>query len=423
MLVAMKPASRPEDRDAVIHELRANTAETAGLESNFSAPELLSFDKPLEIEIQGYDLDALRAASEQVLGLLRASDRFADVESSLERGHPEIQIFFDQERAAALGLTVKQISDQVVGKIRGQVATRYSWRDRKIDVLVRLSEQERQSIAAVQNLIINPQSERPVPLSSVAEIRIAEGPAEIRRADQERVALVQANLAYGDLGSAVTEAEALLAGIQLPYGLTLKITGQSEEMEASFRSLVFALVLAVFLVYLVMASQFESLVHPFVILFSIPLAAAGVALALWLTDTRLSVIVFIGLIMLAGIVVNNAIVLVDLINKLRERGMERFDAIREAARLRLRPIMMTTLTTVLGLLPMALGLGEGSEMRTPMAVTVIGGLLTSTLLTLVVIPVMYSLLDRRKDVTQDAPGQVEKDAASRSGSPHVLQAG
>jgi HAE1 family hydrophobic/amphiphilic exporter-1 len=423
MLVAMKPASSPEDRDAVIHELRANTAETAGLESNFSAPELLSFDKPLEIEIQGYDLDALRAASEQVLGLLRASDRFADVESSLERGHPEIQIFFDQERAAALGLTVKQISDQVVGKIRGQVATRYSWRDRKIDVLVRLSENERQSIAAVQNLIINPQSERPVTLSSVAEIRIAEGPAEIRRADQERVALVQANLAYGDLGSAVTEAEALLAGIQLPYGLTLKITGQSEEMEASFRSLVFALVLAVFLVYLVMASQFESLVHPFVILFSIPLAAAGVALALWLTDTRLSVIVFIGLIMLAGIVVNNAIVLVDLINKLRERGMERFDAIRDAARLRLRPIMMTTLTTVLGLLPMALGLGEGSEMRTPMAVTVIGGLLTSTLLTLVVIPVMYSLLDRRRDVRQDEPARVEKDASSRSGSSHVLQAG
>jgi len=159
----------------------------------------------------------------------------------------------------------------------------------------------------------------------------------------------------------------------------------------------FALGLAIFLVYLVMASQFESLLHPFVILFSIPLAAVGVALALWLTDTRLSVIVFIGLIMLAGIVVNNAIVLVDLINQLRERGLDRLDAIREAARLRLRPIMMTTLTTVLGLFPMALGLGEGSELRTPMAVTVIGGLLTSTFLTLVVVPVMYSLLDRRKD--------------------------
>ncbi len=242
MLVAMKPSASRADQDAVINSLRAEAGETAGLESSFSAPELLSFDKPLEIEIQGYDLDSLRSASEQVLGILRASDRFADVESSIERGHPEIQIFFDQERAAALGLTVKQISDQVVGKIRGRVATRYSWRDRKIDVLVRLSENDRQSISAVQDLIVNPESDFPVPLSAVAEIRIAEGPAEIRRADQERMALIQANLAYGDLGSAVAEAQALLADVKLPYGLSMKITGQSEEMEASFRSLLFALV-------------------------------------------------------------------------------------------------------------------------------------------------------------------------------------
>jgi HAE1 family hydrophobic/amphiphilic exporter-1 len=395
----------------------------AGLETSFSAPELLSFDKPLEIEIQGYDLESLRAASDRVLSILRGSDRFADVESSLERGHPEIQIFFDQERAAALGLTVKQLSDQVVGKIRGRVATRYSWRDRKIDVLVRLSEDERQSISAVRDLIVNPESDRPVPLSSVAEIKVAEGPAEIRRADQERMALVQANLAYGDLGSAVAEAEALLADVRLPYGLSMRITGQSEEMESSFRSLMFALGLAIFLVYLVMASQFESLLHPFVILFSIPLAAVGVALALWLTDTRLSVIVFIGLIMLAGIVVNNAIVLLDLINQLRERGLDRYRAIREAARLRLRPIMMTTLTTVLGLLPMALGLGEGAEMRTPMAVTVIGGLLTSTLLTLVVVPVMYSILDRRKDAGSEAATQAEERAVVEAGQSRMIPAG
>ena len=397
MLVAMAPGSEAGAQEAVVAALRARAGEIAGLEANFTAPELLSFDKPLEIEIQGYDLESLRAASDEALRRLRAADRFADVESSLERGHPEVQIFFDQERAAALGLTVKQISDQVVGKIRGKVATRYSWRDRKIDVLVRLAEDERQSIDAVRELIVNPESERPVPLSSVAEIRVAEGPSEIRRSDQERIALIQANLAYGDLGAGVAEARRALAGMQLPYGLSMRITGQSEEMEASFRSLLFALALAVFLVYLVMAAQFESLLHPFVILFSIPLAAVGVALALWLTDTRFSVIVFIGLIMLAGIVVNNAIVLVDLINQLREAGLERVAAIREAARLRLRPIMMTTLTTVLGLLPMALGLGEGAEMRTPMAVTVIGGLLTSTLLTLVVVPVMYALLDRRAD--------------------------
>lgn len=401
MLVAMKPQASMDDQQRVIGKLRREVQNIAGLDANFSSPELLSFDKPLEIEIQGYDLESLRVASDEVLGRLRQSSRFADVESSLERGHPEIQIYFDQERAAALGLTVKQISDQVVGKIRGRVATRFSWRDRKVDVLVRLSESERQSIAAVRELIINPESQFPVPLSSVAEIRVAEGPAEIRRGNQERLALIEANLAYGDLGSAVTEVESLLADMRLPYGLKMYIKGQSEEMAASFKSLIFALGLAVILVYLVMAAQFESLLHPFVILFSIPLAAVGVALALWLTDTRLSVIVFIGLIMLAGIVVNNAIVLLDLINQLRERGMDRLTAIREGARLRLRPIMMTTLTTVLGLLPMALGLGQGAEMRTPMAITVIGGLLTSTLLTLLVVPVMYSLLDRRQDAAAE----------------------
>ncbi len=398
MLISMKPDSDPEQQQSLIDRLRDTARQVAGLEATFSSPELLSFDKPLEVEIQGYDLASLRETSDQVLKLLRQSDRFADVESSMERGHPEVQIFFDQERAAALGLTVKEVSDQVVGKIRGRVATRYSWRDRKIDVLVRIAEDERQSINAVRDLIINPQSERPVPLSSVAEIVVGEGPAEIRRSDQERVALIQASLAYGDLGTAVTEANALLGEVKLPYGLSMRVTGQSEEMDASFRSLLFALGLAIFLVYLVMASQFESLLHPFVILFSIPLAAIGVAVALWLTDTRLSVIVFIGLIMLAGIVVNNAIVLVDLINQLRARGMERITAIKEAAHLRLRPILMTSLTTLLGLLPMAFGIGEGSEMRTPMAITVIGGLLTSTMLTLLVVPVMYSLLDRRKDL-------------------------
>jgi HAE1 family hydrophobic/amphiphilic exporter-1 len=412
MLISMQPSSTEQEQQSLIARLRERAGQVAGLEATFSSPELLSFDKPLEVEIQGFDLDSLRQVSSQVLALLRQSDRFADVESSMERGHPEVQIFFDQERAAALGLTVKEVSDQVVGKIRGRVATRYSWRDRKIDVLVRISEEERQSINAVRDLIINPQSERPVPLSSVAEIVVGEGPAEIRRSDQERVALIEANLAYGDLGSAVMEANQLLGEVKMPYGLSMRVTGQSEEMSGSFRSLLFALGLAIFLVYLVMASQFESLLHPFVILFSIPLAGIGVAAALWLTDTSLSVIVFIGLIMLAGIVVNNAIVLVDLINQLRARGMERMTAIREAAHLRLRPIMMTTLTTLLGLLPMAFGLGEGSEMRTPMAITVIGGLLTSTMLTLLVVPVMYSLLDRRKDAAFDMDAGLDRDAGS-----------
>ena len=182
----------------------------------------------------------------------------------------------------------------------------------------------------------------------------------------------------------------------MPSGISATVSGQSEEMQASFTSMQFALALAIFLVYLVMASQFESLIHPFVILFTIPLALVGAVLALFVTGTTVNIVALIGVIMLAGIVVNNAIVLVDLINQLRAQGAERFDAIVEAGTARLRPILMTSLTTALGLLPMAMGFGEGSEVRTPMAITVIGGLVGSTLLTLVVIPVVYSLMDRKR---------------------------
>ena len=198
----------------------------------------------------------------------------------------------------------------------------------------------------------------------------------------------------------------------MPLGITAMVSGQNEEMQASFQSMQFALALAVFLVYLVMASQFESLIHPLVILFTIPLALVGAVLALFLTGTTVNVVALIGVIMLAGIVVNNAIVLVDLINQLRASGTEKIEAIMEAGRARLRPILMTTLTTALGLLPMAIGFGEGAEVRTPMAITVIGGLLISTLLTLVVIPLVYSLLDRKKWPVDSAVGSEVVSPAS-----------
>lgn len=210
------------------------------------------------------------------------------------------------------------------------------------------------------------------------------------------MALVSANLAYGDLSDAVAQAQQILSTQVLPASVQARFGGQNEEMEHSFQSLKIALILAVFLVYLVMASQFESLLHPLLILFAVPMALAGSVLGLYITQTHLSVVVFIGLIMLAGIVVNNAIVLVDRINQLRAEGVQKLEAIKVAAKSRLRPIMMTTLTTVLGLLPMALGLGDGSEVRAPMAITVIFGLSLSTLLTLIVIPVLYALFDRKK---------------------------
>ena len=187
----------------------------------------------------------------------------------------------------------------------------------------------------------------------------------------------------------------MIRDIDIPSGLTTEIAGQNEEMDVSFRSLRFALLLAIFLVYLVMASQFESFLHPFVIIFTIPLALIGTVFALWFTGSKISVVVFIGSILLAGIVVNNAIVLIDRINQMRKRGEEKVKAIVESGKQRMRPILMTMLTTSLGLLPLAIGLGEGAEIRAPMAITVIGGLTVSTLLTLIVIPVVYSLLDRK----------------------------
>lgn len=390
ILVNLAPRA---SEDRVVAALRDAAARWPGIEIRFTRPELFDFDTPLEIELSAYDLESLKRVSRQVAARLRSDDRFADVESSLDRGHPEIRIRFDQEKLAALGLTVREASDQVVRKVRGEVATRYSWRDRKVDVLVRAAEEERASLADVTALIVNPESERPVTLGAVAEVTLTEGPAEIRRADQQRIAVVSANLRYGDLGTAVTEARALVADVRLPARSTLRITGQGEEMDAAFDSLLLALALAVFLVYLVMASQFESLLHPLVILFSVPLAGVGAVLALYVTGTTLNVVAFIGLILLAGIVVNNAIVLVDRANQLRDAGATRREALIEAGEARLRPIVMTTLTTTLGLLPLAIGSGEGAEVRAPMAITVIGGLLVSTLLTLVVIPVLYDLMD------------------------------
>jgi HAE1 family hydrophobic/amphiphilic exporter-1 len=367
-----------------------------GVQYEFSRPSLMTFASPLQIEVSGFDLEDLEAVNQVLVSKMQASDRYVDVKTTIEPGNPEIQIIFDQERAASLGLSVRDIADRVVANVRGELATRYTWRDKKIDVLVRSVDTTRASIADIRSLIVNPAAERPVTLEAVAEIKIARGPAEIRRIAQERVAIISANLAYGDLGAAVADANSIINGTPMPQGITAMVSGQNEEMQDSFRSMQFALLLAVFLVYIVMASQFESLVHPLVILFTIPLALVGAVLALFLTGTTVNVVAFIGIIMLAGIVVNNAIVLVDLINQLQAQGLEKTSAIMEAGQARLRPILMTTLTTVLGLLPMAIGFGEGSELRTPMAITVIGGLLVSTLLTLVVIPVVYSLLDRKK---------------------------
>ncbi|HEY4583356.1 MAG TPA: efflux RND transporter permease subunit [Lysobacter sp.] len=396
--IVMADGGSPEVEAAVTEKMRASMGGVPQAQVDFRRPQLFSFSAPLEIELRGQDLESLRLAGDRLTALLRGNPHYADVKSTVEQGFPEIQIRFDQERAAALGLTTRQIADAVVKKVRGDVATRYSFRDRKIDVLVRASESDRASVESIRRLIVNPGTGRaPVTLASVADVVATTGPSEIHRADQVRVAIVSSNLRGIDLGAAIQEVQDLVEKNPLGTDVSMHIGGQGEELGESVRSLLFAFGLAIFLVYLVMASQFESLLHPFVILFTIPLAMVGAVLALLLTRSPVSVVVFIGLILLVGLVVKNAIILIDKVNQLRETGVPKREALVEGARSRLRPIAMTTLCTLFGFLPLALAFGEGAEVRSPMAITVIGGLLVSTLLTLVVIPVVYDRLDRRSD--------------------------
>ena len=381
----------------LIESLRGTMKQWPEAQVDFARPELFALAAPLEIEIEGNNLESIRVAGNRLAELLRQSPHYADVKSTVEQGFPEIQIVFDQDRAAALGLTTRQIADAVVNKVRGNVATRYSFRDRKIDVLVRVQESERASVDDIRRLIVNPSGNKPVELISVADVIATTGPSEIHRADQRRVAIVSANLRDIDLGTAITEVRDMVAKNPLGTDVGMRIGGQGEELGESIKSLLFAFGLAIFLVYLVMASQFESLLHPFVILFTIPLALVGAVAALLLSRSPVSVVVFIGLILLVGLVVKNAIILIDKVNQLREEGVAKRVALVEGARSRLRPIMMTTLCAVFGFLPLALAFGQGAEVRSPMAITVIGGLLVSTLLTLLVIPVVYDLLDRKPD--------------------------
>ncbi|MGH8197899.1 MAG: efflux RND transporter permease subunit, partial [Steroidobacteraceae bacterium] len=394
--ITLAPGTSPAQEAVAIDTLRKRFDALAGVQYQFSRPALFNFASPLEVTITGYDLDRLRSAAEQVRLGMQGSSTFSDIKSTVEAGNPEIQIVFDQERASQLGVTVRELADRVVSSVRGDIATRYKLREKKIDVLVRSVDTRASSVDEIRSLIVNPGSARPLPLSAVADVTVATGPAEIRRSRQQRVAIVTANLASGDLGSAVAELGTIVAGVEMPVGTTAAVSGQSDDMRDSFRSLQFTMLLAVFLVYLVMASQFESLLHPFVILLTIPLALVGSVWAMFLTGTTVNVVAYIGLIMLAGIVVNQSIVLIDAVNQARERGMAKHDAIVEAARLRLRPIIITKLTTILGLLPMAIGLGEGAEIRKPMAITVIGGVAVASFFTLLVIPVVYSLLDRKR---------------------------
>lgn len=383
------------EEERLIKIIREHMTNYSGVQSKISRPTLFSFRTPVEVEISGFSLQNLQSVAREVEGEMAGVPGLFDVKANIQRGNPEVQIIYNRQILSRYGLNILDVASIVRNKVRGDVATEFKEEDRKIDILVRVRDKDKETIDNLRRLVINPGAPIPLPLEAVADIIINEGPSEIRRIDQQRTAIVTANISGRDLGSITGDIFQILSTTDMPDDFTFDITGQNKEMETSLNSLMMAMALAIFLVYIVMASQFESLLHPFIIIFTIPLALIGVLIFLYLFRIPASVVVFLGGIMLAGIVVNNAIVLVDYINQLRARGMEKMEAILMAGKVRLRPILMTTSTTVLGLLPMALGMGDGAEIRTPMAITVIVGLLTSTILTLIVIPTVYSVLDRK----------------------------
>jgi HAE1 family hydrophobic/amphiphilic exporter-1 len=346
----------------------------------------------VEIELRGWDLDLADELAADIRRRVERLEGITDVRVSRREGQPEERLVLDRERIAELGLSVREVGRTLLANVGGLEAGRYREGGDEFPIVVRLRPEDRLTAEDLDNVVVRSPEGAVVPLSTLVERRRARGPVEIERVDSQRVTYVTANLEGGvALGDAVERIRAELDDLELPDDFALLFGGQYEEQQRARRDFTIAVLMALALVYMLMAAQFERFLDPLIVMLSVPMALVGVVPTLLLTGTTLNIQSIMGLVMLIGIVVNNAIVLVDAINLLRrEYAMSAVDAVIEAGRLRLRPILMTTGTTVLGLLPLALGLGTGAEIQAPLARVVIGGLLASTLVTLVLIPVAYS---------------------------------
>ncbi len=393
-------SQRKRSTGEIVDSLRAELSEVGEARVSLGAgdpgEQMLFGGTPIALDIKGHDLTQGKRLAQEVFDLVGAVKGVVEPRISLEEGQPELQVRIDRDKASSLGLNFSQIAQTIRSANAGTVASWFREGGDEYNILVRLRAEDRQTPADLGKMFITSPLGRQISLDTVARVEQGLGPAKIERKGQERVITVSAGIEGRDLGSITRDIKEALADIRIPEGFSVEFGGEQQEMTESFRSLFFALLLAVVLVYMVMASQFESLRHPFVIMLALPFAATGVILMLFLTGTIFTVVVYIGLIMLAGIVVNNGIVMISYINILRRRGLALFEAVRMGARRRLRPILMTTFTTVFALLPMALGIGAGSEMWAPMARTVIGGLLTSFLFTLVLVPTLYTIFAGKK---------------------------
>ena len=388
----------------VIAQLREAYSRIPQANAQFGRPSFFSLKTPMELLFFGDDLESMREYTLAILPQVAEIDGLIDVRASLETGNPELVVRFDRDQLARLGFDIETVSETLNRRVNGAIVSRFQQPDRQIDIRLRNREIDRDSVNDMENIVIGEVDGRPVTLRAVANVESLQGPAAIDRIQQSRVALIAGNLKGRSLADVTEDIRSLIINNPPPAELSFEFGGQNKEMQQSFNSMYFAIALAIFLVYIVMASTFEHLGHPFVILFTIPLALVGVIYGLLISGYGISVISMIGVVFLVGVVVNNAIVLVDAINQARRKGLEKVEAIIEAGKSRLRPIMMTTFTTVLGLLPMAIGFGEGAELRAPLAVVVSFGLLVATFLTLFIIPATYLIMPSHvtTDEEQDA---------------------
>ena len=347
----------------------------------------------LALEIRGDDLDDSRRIAQEARAVMETTPGIADVQVGREEGRPEIAIRVDRPKAAMLGMTPQTVTNTIQTNVAGTTAAQYRERGNEYPVIVRLRSEDREGISDIGDVLVATPGGTVVPARNLLAVGREAGPVQIDRKNMERVTRVNADTEI-PLSEAVAAVQARLGEVRVPPDFSVGFGAEIEEQARSFRQLLQVLLLAVLLVYGVMASQYESLRDPFIIMFSIPTAAIGVVGMLLLTGTAFSMQAYIGVIMLAGIVVANAILLVDYINTLRRRdGLPLREAVELGGRTRLRPILMTSFATSLGLVPMAIGLGEGGELQAPLARVVIGGLLASTIVTLVLVPAVYTLFE------------------------------
>jgi HAE1 family hydrophobic/amphiphilic exporter-1 len=399
--IRLKPGILGTKEDRIMDRVRVDLAKFPTTKVKVYKPRMFSFKAPLEVVVSGNNLDLIKGVSDELLEKIREIEGIIDVKSSMEEGYPEVQIIFNRAILASQDMTINSVGSQLRNKIEGEVATRFIESDREVDIRVRLSEDSRDRVEKIERIQIRNGLGVMVPLKALAQIQIKEGPAEIRRILQQKSAVITGNIAGISLDEAKEKIMVAVASTETGPEVAINMAGQSMEQDVAFSSMLFAIFLAVFLVYLVMASQFESFKKPFIIMFTIPLGIIGVVSVGLLASMSINVIVLIGLIILSGIIVNNAIVLVDYIGQLQKQGMPKVEAIKTAAQVRWRPILMTTVTTGLGLTPMALDFNEGFEIRIPLALTLIGGLIFGTFLTLVFIPLVYNTVVKDPTETEE----------------------